>query len=125
MVRNSNDVNALFQFSQMNPEHVDKKNSTWWFTDDGRLWGDAPYLHLGERIWYEEERLSLERFQIVHLESGKLDEIVLCDQTYTSDEVAQMLKTAGFSDVDVYSEWDKIGLYDEAEWLIYVAKKDG
>ena len=23
MVRNSNDVNALFQFSQMNPEHVD------------------------------------------------------------------------------------------------------
>ncbi|MGB1254135.1 MAG: SAM-dependent methyltransferase, partial [Candidatus Promineifilaceae bacterium] len=59
----------------LNPKNVDKKNSTWWFTDDGRLWGDTPYLHLGERIWYEDEGLSLERFQIVHLESGELDEI--------------------------------------------------
>ena len=80
-------------------------------------------MHLGERIWYEDEQLSLERFQVVHLETGVLDEIILCDQTYQIEQVKQMLLDAGFSAVDVSIAWDKIGLYDESEWITYVATK--
>jgi SAM-dependent methyltransferase len=72
-------------------ERVDKKGSTWWFTDDQGLWGDAPFLHLGERFWVAEEALSIERFQVIHLETGAIDEIILCDQTYGICEMVALM----------------------------------
>lgn len=107
----------------LNPNKVDKENSTWWYTDNSGLWGDAPYLHLGERIWYEEQQLSLERFQILHLESGQLDEVLLCDQVYQEAEVQELLRTGGFSTVEKYPAWDNLPLYDTDEWDIYIATK--
>jgi SAM-dependent methyltransferase len=106
-------------------ERVDKKHSTWWYTDDTGLWGDAPLLSLGERWWVADEKLSCERFYTVHLETGGLDEVVLCDQTYAVEEMVQMMRDAGFSAVDVYPAWDGLALYDAAEWNVYVARKAG
>src|SRR5690606_29124892 len=102
-------------------ERVDKKNSTWWFTDETGLWGDAPFISLGERFWYEDEKLSCERFYTLHLESGRLDEIILCDQTYSVEEMVQMMRDAGFATVEVYPAWDGLALYDGLEWNAYVA----
>lgn len=107
----------------LNPDKVDKKNSTWWYTDDTGLWGDTPYLHLGERLWYEDEQLSLERFQILHLETGRLDEVLLCDQVYQVKEVKELLISAGFTTVEHYPSWDNMPLYDTDEWHIYLATK--
>ncbi len=101
---------------------VDKKDSTWWYTDDQGLWGDAPYLHLGERFWDAEQQLSIERFSIVHLESGKLDEIILCDQTYAIPAFSAMLEQAAFAAAH-YPAWDGVPLYDAQEWIVYVAQK--
>ena len=106
----------------LNPERVDKTDSTWWFTDDSGLWGDAPFLHLGERIWNEEEQTSLERYHILHLETGEMDEILLGDQVYSAETMTNMLHTAGFSKVDIYPAWDGLALYDSAEWIVYVAQ---
>ena len=106
-------------------ERVDKKNSTWWFTDETGLWGDAPFISLGERFWYEDEKLSCERFYTLHLESGRLDEIILCDQTYSVEEMVQMMRDAGFATVEVYPAWDGLALYDAPEWNAYVARKAG
>jgi SAM-dependent methyltransferase len=107
----------------LDPERVDKKNSSWWYTDETGLWGERPYLHLGERFWDEETRASIERFLILHLETGRLDEIELCDQTYTPAEVAQLLQTAGFSYTDHYPAWDGLPLYDAGEWHVYLATR--
>ncbi len=107
----------------LNPDRVDKKNSTWWFTDDTGLWGDAPLLHLGERFWDAENRTSIERFQVMHLETGQMDEIILCDTTYTPGELVALLRRAGFGQVDVYPAWDHLPLYDAQEWLVYVAER--
>lgn len=107
----------------LNQERVDKKNSRWWYTDDAGLWGDAPYLHLGERLWYADEALSLERFFILHLETGDMDEVLLCDQTYAADEMVNLMRAAGFAQVDVYPAWDGLPLYDAAEWIVYVATR--
>lgn len=106
----------------LNQDRIDKVNSNWWFTDDTGLWGDAPFLHLGERFWLSAEETSMERFQIIHLETGQSDEIILCDQSYAAETMVEMLKTAGFSQVDVYPAWDNIPLYDRDEWIIYVAQ---
>jgi ubiquinone/menaquinone biosynthesis C-methylase UbiE len=106
----------------LNPARIDKKNSSWWYTGSGDLWGDAPFLHLGERLWYEEEQLSLERFQIIHLETGQMDEVQLCDQAYTPEEINGMLQTAGFHSPTAYPAWDNLPLYDAAEWLVYLGQ---
>jgi cyclopropane fatty-acyl-phospholipid synthase-like methyltransferase len=107
----------------LNQDRVDKADSTWWYTDDTGLWGDAPFLHLGERQWHAAAQISVERFHILHLETGQMDEIHLCDQTYAVDEMTAMMQTAGFASVDVYPAWDGLALYDAAEWVVYVAQK--
>lgn len=107
----------------LDPARVDKTQSTWWFTDDTGLWGDTPFLHLGERFWDEETRTSTERFHILHLETGEMEEIFLCDQSYTREEFATTLAHAGFSHVDFYDAWDGVGVYDAREWVVYVATK--
>ncbi|MCP4362751.1 MAG: class I SAM-dependent methyltransferase [Chloroflexi bacterium] len=105
----------------LNQEHVDKRYSNWWFTDDAGLWGNDPFLHLGERFWLEEEQLSVERFYTVHLESGEMDVIELCDQTYAVGEMVAMMRAAGFTAVTHHPAWDNLPLYDAHEWHLYVA----
>ncbi len=107
----------------LNQERVDKTRSEWWFTDDRGLWGDRPFLHLGERFWFEEEKRSVERFYIVHLETGKLTEIALSDQTYSIKTMTHMMQEAGFRSVKVYLAWDHLPLYDADEWVVYVAER--
>lgn len=104
-------------------ERVDKKQSTWWFTDDKGLWGDAPFLHLGERFWDEEQALSLERFTTLHLATGVLDEVLLCDQTYSVAEMCDLLAAAGCAAPAVYPAWDGLPIADAAEWNVYIAQK--
>ena len=115
--------NGRLLIELLNQERVDKETSTWWYTDDTGLWGDAPFLHLGERFWDSAEKRSSERFHILHLETGQLDEIILSDQTYASAEMCAMLKTAGFNTVTIYKAWDGLSIYDAEEWVVYVAEK--
>jgi SAM-dependent methyltransferase len=126
LVKNAADAlgeNGRLLIELLNQDNVDKENSNWWYTDETGLWGDTPYLHLGERFWNADDKLSTERFHILHLETGKLDEIILSDQTYAIEEMTDMLKTAGFSTVSVYKAWDNLPVYDAVEWVIYVAGK--
>lgn len=108
----------------LNQERVDKTSSNWWFTDNTGLWGDGPFLHLGERFWDEEAQLSYERFYILHLESGQYNEVHLCDQTYATATMQTMMLAAGFSQVDIYPRWGGLPLYDMDEWVVYVAQKE-
>lgn len=107
----------------LDQKRVDKQNSSWWFSDDKGLWGDSPFLHLGERQWRPDTNTSLERYHIIHLESGEMDEIILCDQTYSVDEMCEMMRRVGFGRVDLYPAWDGLPLYDAAEWVVYVAHR--
>jgi SAM-dependent methyltransferase len=106
----------------LNQDRLDKKDSNWWFTDDTSLWGDAPFLHLGERFWDDEQEMSLERFQTIHLGTGQLDEVILCDQSYSVEMMVEMMRTAGFIQVDVFPAWDDVPLYDKDEWIVYIAR---
>ena len=107
----------------LNPEGVDRGKSSWWYTDDRGLWGNAPFLHLGERYWDEDQECSIERYQIIHLESGKMDLIHLCDQVYRPERITRMLHEAGFASVTVHPGWDGLPLYDADEWIVYVATR--
>lgn len=109
----------------LNPDHINRNSSNWWFTDNQGLWGDAPFLCLGEREWREAEQLSVERFYVLHLETGQFDHILLCDQAYQPADVASLVRSAGLEEPDVYPAWDGLPLYDAQEWLVYRScKKD-
>lgn len=107
----------------LDPQHVDKTESTWWFTDDSGLWGDSPFLNLGERFWNYEEQCSTERYTVLHLESGECEVIHLSDLTYTPTEITSLLYQTGFSTAIHYPQWDNLPLYDAREWNIYLASK--
>jgi SAM-dependent methyltransferase len=107
----------------LNQDHVDKTNSSWWYTDDQGLWGDAPFLHLGERFWYADEEIAVERYHIIHLETGQIDKTYICNQTYSIQAMTTMLKQAGFDSVQVYPAWDGLSLYDAEEWIVYIGEK--
>ena len=68
--------------------------------------------------------MSIERFQIIHLETGELMEIHLCDQLYAVETMTQMMLTAGFETVEIYPAWDGLSFYDVDEWVVYVAGKE-
>jgi SAM-dependent methyltransferase len=106
-------------------DRLDKQDSNWWFTDDQGLWGDRPFLHLGERSWLQDRQVVVERFYTLNLEDGVLDEITLCDQSYSIDDMVGQMKAAGFDRVDVYPAWDGLQLYDAPEWIVYVAHTAG
>ncbi len=46
----------------LDQKRVDKQESTWWYADDRGLWGEGPFLSLGQRFWYTEQKLSCERY---------------------------------------------------------------
>jgi ubiquinone/menaquinone biosynthesis C-methylase UbiE len=107
----------------LNPENVDKTNSSWWFTDEEGLWGESPFFHLGERFWHAEQQVAVERYHIINLRSGELTEMYLTDQSYATEVMTEMLNRAGFDAVEIYPAWAGLPLEDAAEWLVYVARR--
>jgi SAM-dependent methyltransferase len=104
-------------------ERIQKDSSTWWYTDNTGLWGDFPFLHLGERHWYSEQNLSLEQFHIINLETGELQDYALTDQAYSTETIVAMLRRLGFGSIEVYPAWGGLQLYDAEEWIAYLAQK--
>ena len=105
-------------------DRFDKRDSSWWYTDRGGLWGDFPYLHLGERAWDAEQGAAVERFHILNLETGEMQVYGLADQAYTVEQVTEMLREAGFATPEVHPAWDSLALKDAAEWAVYVGIAD-
>ena len=106
----------------LDEEHLDKNDGTWWYTDQGGLWGDFPYLHLGERHWDAERRAAIERFYILNLTTGEMQTYGLSDQAYTVDQMTGMLAGAGFAKVSVYPAWGDLAVKDAPEWVVYVGE---
>ena len=107
----------------LDPAKVDRTDTNWWFTDDSGIWGDSPFLHLGERFWNEAEQLSTERFHTLDLTSGALREMQLNDQVYHPTALADLLRDAGFNAPDLAPGWNGLELYDASEWIVYLAQR--
>ncbi len=102
---------------------IDKTDSNWWFTDNTGLWGDKPFLCLGERHWDAEQRASIDRFYIIDLETCRLQTIGLSDNGWETDEMLALLRQCGFSQGRAFLAWDDLDLYDAEEWVAYVAER--
>ena len=104
-------------------ERIDKSDSNFWFTDDRGLWGDRPFMVLGERYWDNNERTAIDRFHVIDLETGAMQVIGLPDCGYETEEFLSLLHACGFTSAEAHRAWDNIGLYDAEEWITYVATR--
>ncbi len=112
-----------FCLELLNQDNVDKEDSSWWFTDDTGLWGDTPFLHMGERVWDDDLEAAVERYFILHLETGEMKRYTLYDQTYAPATMTWMLEQAGFHSVRHFPDWAGLPMYDAREWVVYTAVK--
>ena len=109
----------------LDDEKFDKRNSNWWYTDQGGLWGDFPFLHLGERAWDQEQRAAVERFHVINLLTGEMQVYGLSDQAYSMEQMTAVLTESGFGHVTTYPAWDGLAVKDASEWVVYVATAEG
>ena len=75
---------------------------------------------------YQTTRLDpalIDRFFVVHLHSGEMEEIGLSDNGYETDEMLDLLRAGGFERAWAFPAWDGLDLYDAAEWIAYVAQR--
>ena len=115
---------GLLLLEVLDDARIDKQNDTWWYTDQGGLWGDFPFLHLGERTWDADLRAVIERFYVFNLETGEMKTYGLSDQAYTVEMMGEMLAEAGFGKMTVHPAWDGLAFKDAPEWCVYVAERD-
>ncbi len=73
-----------------------------WSTAASGLFSDAPHLRLEECAWDEDEQASVERYLVVDLASGMVSEYASTLQAYPDDALRDMLREAGFADVEPF-----------------------
>jgi 2-polyprenyl-3-methyl-5-hydroxy-6-metoxy-1,4-benzoquinol methylase len=114
---------GLLALEHVNPERHDHGEGTWWNAEDGGIWGDGPILQLGEYFWDEETSTTTERYTVIHLETGAVQEVVQSVRVYSPAELTAMLVEAGFAVVHVHAGWEELPGEQADRRLIYVARR--
>ncbi len=108
----------------LSPQRIDRTpRGSWWYSDEGGLWGDFPYLHLGERYWDAGREIASERFFILDLKHGHLYEYRLSDQMYTPKRLAEIALANGWRVQATRPAWEGLPLYDAEEWVVYILER--
>jgi SAM-dependent methyltransferase len=73
-----------------------------WFTAKESVFSDEPHLVLQENAWHPEARAATERFHVLSLETGEITSMVCTTQAYSDAEYTELLRQAGFAEVEQY-----------------------
>jgi len=106
-----------------NMDYMDKEEYTDWQVSEGGLFGDYPQLCLHEQFWSEEGQAALDRYYVLNLETGEMQEYAVCEQGYTLAGYRALLAGAGLELKRVYGGWDGHPADEDDEWFILYAEK--
>lgn len=106
-----------------NMEYIDQEQYTDWQVSESGLFGDYPQLCLHEQFWSEEGQAALDRYYILSLETGEMQEYAVCEQGYTLDGYQALLAQAGLRLNRVDGSWDGHPASEADEWFILCAEK--
>jgi SAM-dependent methyltransferase len=73
-----------------------------WYSARNELFAEEPHLCLMESFWDEDLSVAIERYIIVNAASGEVTRYASSTQAYENDELAEMLKQAGFKNPEFY-----------------------
>ena len=106
-----------------NIDYIDKEHYTDWEISESGLFGGYPQLCLHEQFWSEEVQAALDRYYVLNLETGEMQEYAVCEQGYTLDGYRALLTQAGLELNRVYGGWDGHPASEADEWFILVGEK--
>ena len=115
--------NGRFIAEVHNMEYIDKEHYTDWEVSESGLFGDFPQLCLHEQFWSEEAQAALDRYYVLNMETGEIQEYAVCEQGYTLDGYRALLAQAGLKLNRVYGGWDGHPASEADEWFILYAEK--
>jgi len=116
--------NGRFIAEVHNMEYIDKEHYTDWEVSGSGLFGDYPQLCLHEQFWSEEEQAALDRYYILNMETGEMQEYAVCEQGYTLDGYRALWAQAGLKLKRVYGDWDGRLASEADEWFIFLSEKE-
>jgi SAM-dependent methyltransferase len=73
-----------------------------WYSAKNELFADEPHLCLMESFWDEAASVAIERYYIVDAASGEVTRHAASTQAYTEKDFREVLRSTGFSKVEVY-----------------------
>ena len=73
-----------------------------WYSARNELFAEEPHLCLMESFWDENLSVTIERYIIVDAASGEVTRYASSTQAYENDELAEMLKQAGYQKTEFY-----------------------
>ena len=106
-----------------NIEYIDKEHYTDWEVSQSGLFGDYPQLCFHEQFWSEEEQAALDRYYVLNLETGEMEEYAVCEQGYTLEGYRALLARADLKVKQVYGGWDGHPASEADEWFILSSEK--
>jgi SAM-dependent methyltransferase len=106
-----------------NMEYIDQEHYTDWEVSEGGLFGDYPQLCLREQFWSEEVQAALDRYYILNIQTGEMQEYAVCEQGYTLDGYRALLAQASLKLNHVYGGWDGHPASEADEWFLLLAEK--
>jgi hypothetical protein len=94
-----------------------------WYSAASGLFSDKPHLVLQESFWDEEAAASTTRFMIIDAESGEVSNYALSNEAYTEEELDDVLRKAGFGEVQRFPSLSGKTATRETDLPVVVARR--
>ncbi len=96
-----------------------------WYSAASGLFSDKPHLVLQENFWDEEAATSTTRFMVIDASTGAVSSYALSNEAYTEDELDDVLRAAGFAEVQRFPSLNGRACAEEADLPVVVARRPG
>jgi len=99
------------------------EDGTSWYSSESMLFSAEPHLALMESFWFEKQSVSTQRFFIVDAETGEVTLHAASMQAYTNDEYEELLREAGFKEIEFYDSLTGEAVDNKESFMVIVGKK--
>ncbi|HJO82116.1 MAG: methyltransferase domain-containing protein [SAR202 cluster bacterium] len=79
------------------------RNDPTWYSSEQGLFSDSAFICLMEHHWDENTRIATQRFLVIDPKDSQVTRHAQSIPAYTDDEYAEMLESAGFTDISFHA----------------------
>jgi SAM-dependent methyltransferase len=94
-----------------------------WYTARSGLFSDAPHLVLQEDFWHADAAASTTRFSVIDAQTGMVSSYALSNEAYTEQELADALRSAGFTDIERFPSLSGEAVAADHDLPVVVARR--
>lgn len=94
-----------------------------WYSAAQGLFSGRPHLVLQENFWDDGAAASTTRFMVVDASTGEVTRFALSNEAYTDGEIDEVLRAAGFNEVEHFPSLSGQSVADETDLPVVVARR--